>query len=227
MLNLVLLAKGLFMAKNETLHPVDQAYLQIASGLIEYVVSCAETAALTIIETSGTYLSKSAQQALQNFHTLYSEQSGITETMENYNRDVDNLFDDIQKQLQEGKDIESHDIHAEHEVERVTISGLQKQLETLIRIEAGIKDKLLPVLSSMQFEDMIKSRLGNLKTFWQTVLEQPVNTKDQTWNKLLEDLGSQTKSTSEREQFFQLVLHTSVPEHLRNIQSIDWLDLAS
>ena len=183
----------------------DKAFLEIMQGMTNLVQTQARQSAEYILEISKTFLDEKAKNSLLEFKSMYFGNGGQVHNLSDAtNKEVDQLFDSLQASVASGaKDIDVHETDTQKQ-QRLTLSGLQKRLEMIISLDDGIKEKLLPVLSSMQFEDMIQQRLSHIHKLWQVLLEDNPMAVE-----MLSDLPTSIK---EREQFYRLVLGTEVPE---------------
>jgi hypothetical protein len=195
-------------------HLLDDAFLAIIKEWTELTTSCAEGAVTSILKNSGEYLSNEQQKAVQDFHDLYFGGGDVVATKEAMNREVDDLVDAIQNEMAGGGDVSKLSAVKEDEDakrSRLSLSGVQKQLETIIQLETGLKEKLVPVLTNMQFEDAIKQRLSRMVQAWNLSLEAAPETSQEAMN-LGELIGKTLGSAVERRAFYPSVLQREAPK---------------
>jgi hypothetical protein len=193
---------------------LDDAFLNIIQDWTMMVHEGAASAVELIMSNSGEYLTAEQQKAVTDFHDLYFGEEGVAESKESVNREVDDLMDAIQAEMASGvpaADLSGikEDEHAKQA--RLSLSGVQKKLETIIQLETGLKDKLVPVLTSMQFEDTLKQRLERMIGAWRTSLESlPATAEDVST--VAEKIGKSLGSAIEREAFYPVVLKRAAPK---------------
>lgn len=209
------------------LQTLDQAFVSIVGDWTKLAASCAEGAVTNILQNSREYLSSDHQKALQDFHGLYFVDGDMASSKEAMNREVDDLFDAIQGEMSAGGDLSQFASVKEDEDAkrtRLSLSGVQKHLESIIQMESGVKDRLFPILTSMQFEDAIKQRLTRLAQIWQLAVDcTPENATDieAVNHQILGLLGSK----SERNSFYPIVLNMEPPKD--QIEDLSWFDSIS
>ncbi len=199
------------MSKPNTL---DDAFLKIINEWTAMVAEGAASAVKLIMNSSGDYLTVEQQKAVTDFHNLYFGTEGVSESKEAVNREVDDLMDAIQAKMAGGVPAEDFGSIKEDESAkqaRLSLSGVQKQLETIIQLETGLKDKLVPVLSSMQFADSLKQRLARMINCWEMSLEAMPATEEQV-STVAEKIGKSLSSSVEREAFYPVVLKREAPK---------------
>lgn len=206
---------------------LDDAFLDIVSDWVKLTTSSAEKAVQTILQSSGQYLTGDHKNALSDFYTLYFADADLDNSKQSINRDVDELFDVIQAKIAsegDAADLSGIEERAEAKQARLSLSGVQKQLETIIQMEAGIKQKLLPVLSSMQFEDALRQRLTRMEQAWRQILaEDPKD--DASFQDVSEKIAKSLGSSAERQAFFPSVLKKSPPKEM--IDELTFFDTLS
>jgi hypothetical protein len=122
----------------------------------------------------------------------------------------------LQERMAAGEDLNSVagiDDDEELRRQRLSLSAVQKQLEGLIVLDSGIKEQVLPALSSMQFEDAIRQRLAHVVHAWWKIGD--VLHKELTPEQLEEvarELAKVLSSVDETKTFYELVLNEKPPE---------------
>ena len=192
---------------------IDKIYLSIICDWVSMTSATAEAAVEKIISNSGEYLSDEQQKSVSDFYDLYFTEGDVAASKEAMNREVDQLVEAIQAELASGRDPNALKGVTESEDgkrTRLSLSGVQKQLETIVQLETGLKDKLVPVLTSMQFEDVIKQRLNRIADAWKISIESFPETEEDC-QCLAEDIGARLATQLEREIFFPIVLGREAP----------------
>lgn len=214
--------------KKTAVRQLDDLFLQIFEAMTAEVTKVSAAAAEQVLQLSGSFLSERAQKAVSQFHNLYFGSAAIEQSKIDVNADVDRLFDDIQGAVAKGQsDAAIHEEvkeNADLKASRLRLSGVQKELETLIRLDQGIRDRLVPVLTSMQFEDMVKHRLQNILSAWQSVVTGFDRDGILDVEMLCVEIEANLSSNQERELFYRLVLKKEPPAANLDADSV-WTDL--
>lgn len=197
---------------------LDCAFFEILKALNAEVKETAGLASQKIIELSSEFLNESARRAVEDFHALYfaTKENALTRKVEEVNREVDKLFSDIKEQVASGKSEQEikNSLGEQSAVKkaRLSISGVQKELEMLIRLDAGIREKLIPVLSSVQFEDMMNQRLTHIEDAWGLIIKELGNNPSDTKvAEVSEKITGLMTSAKEKETYFHTVLKKDPP----------------
>ena len=202
---------------NSSVVALDQLFLEIIRDLLEDTIHNASEAARQILNMSGQFLNESAQNALRDFHSLYF--SGSTELdseKDRVNADIDTMFDTIAANLQQGASTEEirQMIHEDADAKkaRLSLSGLQKQLEGIVSLDKGIRERLVPVLGTMQFEDHITQRIRHVIRSWELVIKRLDHSDVMDTLATGEEIASILTSQAELQSFYKLVLKRDAPE---------------
>jgi hypothetical protein len=178
-------------------------------------VESAGKAVESILEVSSKFIDVQAQQALKDFRNMYFENSEIRRETERINSGVDSLFDDLQSKMAAGDSLDGLSLAEDSENDdlarnRMAISAMQKKLEQVISLDDAIKLKLLPVVNSMRFEDMIRQRLTHIVTMWGLAIQaMQMNSGDFTL--AAEEMAQCLTSKGERDIYYQRMLGVDAP----------------
>ncbi len=201
-----------FVRKEE----LDIIYLRIFEALSYSALAGAAACTGAIFELSSNYMDKPAFDSLRKFYDLYFAQGDIDKKKDEVNAAVDDIVAQLQEKMASGEELDSSmDLHEDEELkkQRLSLSGVQKQLEGLIVLDAGIKDQILPALASMQFEDAIRQRLSHVVQAWWKmgeVLHKEANPSE--LESVARDLAKMLSSVEETRSFYELVLNEKPPE---------------
>ncbi|MFK7823993.1 MAG: hypothetical protein AB8G05_07550 [Oligoflexales bacterium] len=201
---------------------IDLLFLQILDTFVVKIASLARSSTEYILEVSNSFLDEKAKNALVDFHNLYFGENSIGETSKKINAEIDDMLENLQSILDEGKELTLNSIEESEEgkLNRLSLSGLQKRLEMIISMDAGIKQKLIPILHSMQFEDFLNQRLLHIRKMWAHVISMESSKSNIDLEKLKETLAKYPSSMDEREDFYNIVLKKEPPEGLKERQSL-------
>lgn len=202
-------------AKKDRLSEMDNALINIVSDICNSAVESAGKAVQSILEVSSKFIDVQAQQALTDFRNMYFENSDIRRETERINLGVDSLFDDLQSKMEAGETLDGLTLaedseHDELARNRMTLSALQKKLEQVISLDDAIKLKLLPVVNSMRFEDMIRQRLTHIVTMWGLAIQaMQMDSKD--FSSAAEEMAQCLTSKGERDIYYKRMLGVEAP----------------
>jgi hypothetical protein len=161
-------------AENLSVQQLDQVFLSVVLRMNAVIVSETSKSVEKILNLSMNFLSEKGQNALQEFYNLYFATNNIEKQKNDVNKEVDDLFDAIQAELETTGDVSNVNLDSIEEDEekkknRLAIAAIQKQLESIITLETGLREKLVPAMMSMQFEDLVRQRISRIDTMWKTV----------------------------------------------------------
>ncbi|MCX6127554.1 MAG: hypothetical protein NTX25_00650 [Proteobacteria bacterium] len=195
---------------------LDQIFLEIFEALGQSALDGASSCTSAVFDLSSSYIEKPAVDSLRKFHELYFAKGDIADKKDLVNSEVDDMFEYLQNKLAAGENIDEGADYLEQEESkqrRLSMSGVQKQIEGLITLDSGIREKILPALASMQFEDAIRQRLSHVVEAWRLVanaLQQ--NLSPAAWSDLARQIANKLSSVEETQSFYELVLNEKAPE---------------
>lgn len=210
---------------------LDETFFKIFNGIVGSVINITEQSVQQVLESSKPFLSESIQSALKEFHELYNSQnSQLTNQKQSISQDVDDIFESVQKALESGEDIEAKisaiSENDEKKKMRLGLSALQKTLESLVTVDAGLRQKLVPVLMSMQFEDFTKQVLSRIDGLWNIALKEFHSPGSIVRKKTIAEMTKVPASKTEIEFFYKIILQKEVPATL-NEDDFNFMDLVS
>ena len=205
--------------KKARMAEMDDALLGIVSEVCNGAVECAGKAVESILDVSSKFIDGHAQRALKDFRSIYFENSEIRLETEKINSGVDSMIDDLQEKLEAGHDLSELSLAEDIENDelarnRMALSALQKRLEQIISLDDAIKQKLLPVLSSMQFEDMIRQRLNHVVAMWGIAILAVQHSESTEFTATAEEMAQCLTSKGERDLYYRRMLGIDPPESI-------------
>ncbi len=205
----------------------DRLFLEIFGRIAHRVIQITEGAVGEVMDTAHGFLDSSGKAALAGFYELYfsgreAEQGKLAVTSE-----IDDMVDSIRAQLESGVDpaalqLQSFE-HSEAAGTRLTLAALQKRLETILTLETGIRDRIVPAMVSIQFEDFIKQMLTRLIRIWELVFSA-LHGGSMSEDQLKEKILTSIRTPAERDHFYGIVLKTSPPAAPENRDPRGWTD---
>lgn len=112
-----------------------------------------------VLNGSTTYLTEEQREPLIKFRELYLDHSKIREYSESVNEDVDQIIAGLQKKIESGDFLDFEDENAE---KRMSLAGLQKELEVIARLDIRIQEILHPLVMELQCEDILSQLISHL-----------------------------------------------------------------
>ena len=196
----------------ESTRELDEKFLKCIKGIAMASMDNAKSCTDKVFDISSNFLNRDATVVLEQFKGLYFGDAKSQEKKEAMNRDVDDMISQIQANLDEGKDAEEGVEEAESlKTQRLALSAVQKKLEGLITLDKGIKEKVLPALSTMQFEDAVRQRVTHILDAWELVATSLV-AGEMDVTAVAEKIGESMSSVAEAEVYFPLILNRDPPE---------------
>lgn len=190
---------------------------EIITDLIDQARGSAKKSVLEILNISSDYLSREAHRDLMEFYKLYFENTSYPkEKTERINKEVDELFNKAKELADKGANkaemMEGVKENSEAMKERISLSWLQKKLESLIYLEEGLKEKLAPILSSMQFEDATHQRLCHIDYGVKEIIIALKSDFASQVEELSLSIENNITSIGERKLFYELVKKEEAPK---------------
>ena len=200
---------------SDAIESMDQVVVAILGELGTAATGRAAACTESIFKLSTNYVTKPAFDALSGFYELYFSKSDSLDSQKvDVNAEVDALFEAAVLAMAQG----DTSVVREDEVrrqERLALAALQKRLEGLIVLDQGIKEEILPALSSMQFEDAVRQRLEHLSKMWNKVFAQVVTTPgDVAAQEIALEMAALTSSVDESRAFYRTVLGQEPPAEI-------------
>lgn len=154
----------------------DGAWEKVLTSLSEVTRSDISKSAEQTLDISCQFFENDVSEVITDFHHLYSENSELDKYKNAINDSVDDIFQKACNPdftLEDLADSENDEVHAD---ERNSLAALQKDLEALVTQDSVVKERLVPVMQSMQYEDIVINQIRRLTENWSyaiQVLDQP------------------------------------------------------
>lgn len=193
---------------------LDDASLKVIDGIFESIIKTTQDAVEQIMDASKGFLSNDVGTAIRDFHLLYSDETSAQTT--DINKEVDDLIASIEQEMASGAGSDAAISNVTEDADkrdaRLSLAAVQKKLETIIQFDSKARERLVPVIMSMQFEDEIRQVLHRLITVWSLSL-QTVN-QGGSVEKLKEKLSNMSSTTFEKELLYRIVLKKEPPKSI-------------
>lgn len=200
-------AKALKVLTREDL---DRTFLKILIGQCESATEEARQCTASIFQLTSNYVAQPEFETLQQFYDLYFGSKEVDQRKDAVNDDVDDLVAMLQEQMERGEELSVGEEDAAKKEARLSLAAIQKKLESLITLDSGIRDQILPALATMQCEDAVRQRVEHLTYGWE-LLVAAAGEKNPDWMALARDIAAKTSSVEETKDFYQIVLKEEAP----------------
>ncbi len=194
----------------------DAVALSILGDFQGYIEEKANEAVNRITDILSKFVNEEAVEALNEFQSLYSEQKSMNSVLEDINKDVDDIFKQVEQQLSsgDGKSVNAEVIKEDETLatKRLSISAFQKRLESLVSLDDGVRKKLLPAVWSMQLEDITKNRIEAVVKSWQLVIDHQKQLSSAKQQTICSEIESSLKNYEDLCSFYKIVLKRTPPE---------------
>lgn len=188
---------------------LDAAFLKVFDALAKDALNSVAKSSDEILSLSKNFLNQDVSDVLEKFHDLYFGDSDKTEQTE-INSQVDDIFDQVKSQVDSNQKIEiTIDESEEQTKKRLYLSGVQKQLEGLITLDNGLKEKIMPTIQNMQFEDAVRQRITHLTDGWDIIKDTKTPEDLEAAKRTIADFCC---SKHETESYYSKVLGEPAPE---------------
>ncbi len=183
---------------------------KLSVDCIDKAAACTEQVFLI----SKDFLDEDSTVLLQEFYDLYFASAQMEQRKKDMNDSVDDIFDLVKENIDSGRPADQNlKVADEAEQERLGLAGLQKRIEGLIAVDAGMRNKIIPALSVMQFEDAVRQRLQHIIDCWKDTLQLTHKSKEAIDLKTFaKQLADHMTSTEETKTFYELVVKEPPPE---------------
>ncbi len=199
---------------NEHLSEYDNLSIQLFSALAENAIDNISSSAGKMLDVACLFFDKDVSATLLDFQKLYIENSHLDHHKDSANQQADNILEAAMNANGEDPLIPEFDHHPEIE----KLANIQKELEALIQQDEHIKQRMIPVMQCMQYEDMVANRMKRLLKCWEYMVSILNSRQDRNITSTLSTFDSFLASEDEHKQFYNIVLHS--PNHHLNIADI-------
>ena len=183
----------------------DNLSIKLFSQLAQNALNNISSSAGKMLDVACLFFDKDASSAILDFHKLYMEQSHLCEHKSAVNQQADDIFLAAQDPNFSINDLAEHNEHQDTHSEE--LANIQKNLEALIQQDVHIKQRMVPVMQCMQYEDIISNRIQRLIQCWEYMVSLLNSTQVIDINIALLFLNNFQSSIDEHKKFYQHVLH--------------------
>lgn len=190
----------------------DDLFIKIFGDLSADLLNSVQSATQQILDISSGFLNDDVSNALNDFHNLYFNNAELDTHKESIDKNVDEIIEFIQNNKEVDHDevqkVLSHIDNDQLVASRMSLSNLQKDMESLVVLDEDLKGHVVPILHSLQFEDQLSANLTTVTTAWQYFIGKIYSKDDYNPGTLLTETYSNLTSEKLRSIFCQQVLNT-------------------
>ncbi len=190
----------------------DDLFIKIFGDLSADLLKSVQSATQQILDISSGFLNDDISNALNDFHNLYFNNAELDTHKESIDKNVDDIIEFIQNNHEvhndEAQKVLSQIDNDQLVASRLSLSNLQKDMESLVVLDEDIKGHVIPILHSLQFEDQLSSNLTTVTTAWQYFIEEIYAKDGYDSSAILTSIYDKLMSEKLRAIFCQQVLKT-------------------
>lgn len=149
------------------------AIIKLQNEYSKMILGILDKSVNNLIHESVVILSDDDQANLQKFLNLYKVDLVILEQTNQINEEVDHIFEEAERQLQDEGDISIQETAAGRD-KRLSLAGYQKHLEMQATIKDYIKSEISSFVLDLQCHDLIRQMVENISKHY-VFLEEIVN----------------------------------------------------
>lgn len=203
---------GAKVLKTLSQEELDQAFLAILIEQCAAAMNEAAACTTSIFSLTSNYIDQPEFDTLQQFYDLYFKSGGDVDMKKDaVNHEVGDLVAELQAQQERGEELTAPEEDETRKKERLSLAAIQKKLESLITLDGGIRDQILPALASMQCEDAVRQRVEHIVSGWTSIIQAKASVD---WEKLMRELATKMSSVEESTDYYRIVLNEAAPEGL-------------
>jgi hypothetical protein len=180
----------------------DNLSMKLMTALAGNALNNISSSAGKMLDVACFFFDQDISNSLLNFHKLYLENGHLDEHKDDINQQADEIFAAAQ-----GLNCESVKLDFDETSQKkiAELANVQKELEALIQQDNLIKERMVPVMQCMQYEDLISNRIQRLILCWEYMMILLRKPKDFDMDNALQRFHGFLSSEDEHQQFFKHV----------------------
>ncbi|MFK7825862.1 MAG: hypothetical protein AB8G05_17040 [Oligoflexales bacterium] len=204
----------------------DKMMVSLGNEMFALAKACAAENVKNVLEISKNFLDQDVHQSIDNFYNLYFKNDKALKQSEDFNSIVDHVVESIQGSMNNSNEPSEETLKKATmvlnvgEKERLALSQAQKQIETLISMQDSIREKVAPILASMQFEDMMRQRVDHLEIGFEKISQLSESCTEEEISKVIADLEKLCASKEETIEFYEEVKKEDPPDNFMNKSNV-------
>ncbi len=160
------------MDNSQRLEDYDHLCVNILTGLATNAVDNIAASAIEILEVTCLFFNRDITEKMTAFNKLYASNSELDTKTDQINHEAERLVAAVQNgQIKKltARAGDSNDL-IEENTSISHLADIQKDLEAMIHQDEKIKQRLVPVMQCMQYEDLIINRIHRLIECWKNII---------------------------------------------------------
>jgi len=194
----------------------DNLSIKLFSQLAQNALNNISSSAGKMLDVACLFFDKDASSAMLDFHKLYLEQSHLNDHKDEVNQQADDILAAAQAANFSSSDLPQDELQtaAEHQ----HLANVQKELEALIQQDEHIKQRMVPVMQCMQYEDLISNRIQRLISCWELMVSLLNSDDTADIPRALNAFNDVQTSFDEHKSFYQHVLRANYEDYVDHDQ---------
>jgi len=194
----------------------DNLSIKLFSQLAQNALNNISSSAGKMLDVACLFFDKDASSAMLDFHKLYLEQSQLNDHKDEVNQQADDILAAAQAANFSSSDLPQDELQtsAEHQ----HLANVQKELEALIQQDEHIKQRMVPVMQCMQYEDLISNRIQRLISCWELMVSLLNSDDTADIPRALNAFNDVQTSFDEHKSFYQHVLRANYEDYVDHDQ---------
>jgi len=194
----------------------DNLSIKLFSQLAQNALNNISSSAGKMLDVACLFFDKDASSAMLDFHKLYLEQSQLNDHKDEVNQQADDILAAAQAANFSSSSLPQDELQtsAEHQ----HLANVQKELEALIQQDEHIKQRMVPVMQCMQYEDLISNRIQRLISCWELMVSLLNSDDTADIPRALNAFNDVQTSFDEHKSFYQHVLRANYEDYVDHDQ---------
>ncbi len=194
----------------------DNLSIKLFSQLAQNALNNISSSAGKMLDVACLFFDKDVSSAMLDFHKLYLEQSQLNDHKDEVNQQADEILAAAQAPNFSSSSLPHDELQtsAEHQ----HLANVQKELEALIQQDEHIKQRMVPVMQCMQYEDLISNRIQRLISCWELMVSLLNSHDTADIPRALNAFNNVQTSFDEHKSFYRHVLHANYEDYVDHDQ---------
>ena len=190
----------------------DNLSIKLFSQLAKNALNNISSSAGKMLDVACLFFDKDVSSAMLDFHKLYMEQSQLNDQKDAVNQQADDILAAAQDpNFSATEPLSAQELQSSAENEH--LANVQKELEALIQQDEHIKQRMVPVMQCMQYEDLISNRIQRLISCWELMVSLLNSHDTPDIPKALNAFNDFQSSFDEHKKFYHHVLQANYEDY--------------
>ncbi len=193
----------------------DNLSIKLFSQLAQNALNNISSSAGKMLDVACLFFDKDVSSAMLDFHKLYMEQSQLSEHTDTVNQQADDILAAAQDpNFSAVEPLTPQELQSSAEQQK--LANVQKDLEALIQQDEHIKQRMVPVMQCMQYEDLISNRIQRLISCWEHMVALLNSPDTPDIAQALNTFNDFQSSFDEHKKFYHHVLHANYEDYVEH-----------